>query len=121
MDRITRRCRGEASVRFAELRITPLFFVDNVVLLATADHDLQHALRWFAAECEAVGMRVSTSKSEAMVLCWKMAECSLRVGSEWLLQVKVFNYLWVLFMSEGKMEREMDRQIGAASSVMRTL
>ncbi|KAI3360329.1 hypothetical protein L3Q82_014641 [Scortum barcoo] len=30
--------------------------------------DLQHVLERFAAECEAAGMRISTSKSEAMVL-----------------------------------------------------
>ena len=34
--------------------------------------DLQRALRRFAAECEAVEMTVSTSKSEAMVLCRKL-------------------------------------------------
>ena len=66
-------------------------------------------------------MRVSTSMSEAMVLCRKMVECSLRVGSELLPQAKEFKYLGVLFTSEGKMEREMDRRIGAASAVMRAL
>ena len=66
-------------------------------------------------------MRVSTSKSEAMVLCRKTVECSLRVGSELLPQAKDFKYFGVLFTSEGKMEREMDRRIGAASAVMRAL
>ena len=71
MDRISRRSRGEESVRFGDLRLASLLFADDVVLLATSDHDLQHALGRFAAECEVVGMRVSTSKSEAMVLCRK--------------------------------------------------
>jgi len=48
-------------------------------------------------------------------------ECSLRVGNELLPQAKEFKYLGVLFTSEGKMEREMDRRIGAASTVMRAL
>jgi len=69
-----------------------------VFLLATSDRDLQNALGRFAAECESVGMRVSTSKSETV-------ECSLRVGSELLPQAKEFKYLRVLFTSEGKMER----------------
>ena len=30
-----------------------------------------------------------------------------------------FNYLRVLFTSEGKMEREINRRIGSASAVMR--
>ena len=58
-------------------------------------------------------MRVSISKSEAMVLCRKMVDCSLRVGSELLPQSNEFKDLRVLFTSEGKMEREMYRRIGA--------
>ena len=59
-------------------------------------------------------MRISTSKSEAMA-------CPLRVGGETLPQVEEFKYLGVLFTSEGRMEREIDRRIGAASAVMRSL
>ncbi|KAI3375158.1 hypothetical protein L3Q82_021682 [Scortum barcoo] len=40
--------------------------------------DLQHVLERFAAECEAAGMRISTSKSEAMVLDRKRVVCPLR-------------------------------------------
>ncbi|KAK0140999.1 hypothetical protein N1851_021987 [Merluccius polli] len=101
--------------------IQALYNQNYVVLLASSDHDLQHALGRFAAECEAVGMRFSTFKSEAMVLCRKTLDCSLRVGSVLLPQVKEFKYLGMLFMSEWKMEREMDRWIGAASAVMRAL
>ncbi|KAI3370755.1 hypothetical protein L3Q82_007300 [Scortum barcoo] len=39
--------------------------------------DLQHVLERFAAECEAAGMRISTSKSEAMVLDRKRVACAL--------------------------------------------
>ncbi|KAI3360206.1 hypothetical protein L3Q82_014515 [Scortum barcoo] len=63
-------------------------------------------LERFAAECEAAGMRISTSKSEAMVLDRKRVACPLRVGGEVLPQVEEFKYLGVLFTSEGKMERE---------------
>ncbi|KAI3376739.1 hypothetical protein L3Q82_000006 [Scortum barcoo] len=66
-------------------------------------------------------MRISTSKSEAMVLDRKRVACPLRVGGEVLSQVEEFKYLGVLFTSEGKMEREIDRRIGAASAVMRSV
>ncbi|KAI3357835.1 hypothetical protein L3Q82_016224 [Scortum barcoo] len=92
---------------------------NDVVLLASSSQDLQHVLERFAAECEAAGMRISTSKSEAMVLDRKRVACPLRVGGEVLPQVEEFKYLGVLFTSEGKMEREIDRRIGAASAVMR--
>ncbi|TWW73530.1 hypothetical protein D4764_15G0009240 [Takifugu flavidus] len=66
-------------------------------------------------------MKISTSKSEAMVLNRKKVECLLRVKEEILPQVEEFKYLGVLFTSEGRMEQEDDRRIGVASTVMRTL
>ena len=92
-----------------------------MVLLASSGRDLQLSLERFAAECEAVGMRISTSKSETMVLSRKRVECSLRVGNEILPDVEEFKYLGVLFTSEGRMEWEVDRRIGAASAIMRAL
>ncbi|KAI3362481.1 hypothetical protein L3Q82_012769 [Scortum barcoo] len=99
---------------------------NDVVLLASSSQDLQHVLERFAAECEgcreeAGRLRISTSKSEAMVLDRKRVACPLRVGGEVLPQVEEFKYLGVLFTSEGKMKREIDRRIGAASAVMRSV
>ncbi|KAI3353230.1 hypothetical protein L3Q82_019265 [Scortum barcoo] len=69
------RSQGPEGVRFGNHRISSLLFADDV-------QDLQHVLEWFAAECEAAGMRISTSKSEAMVLDRKRVACPLRVGGE---------------------------------------
>ncbi|KAK3556390.1 hypothetical protein QTP70_007992 [Hemibagrus guttatus] len=66
-------------------------------------------------------MKVSTSKSEAMVLDQKKVACTLQVGGEVLPQVEEFKYLGVLFTSEGRMDREIDRQIGAAAAIMRSM
>ncbi|KAI3376167.1 hypothetical protein L3Q82_016694 [Scortum barcoo] len=121
------RSQGPEGVRFGNHRISSLLFADDVVLLASSSQDLQDLqeqdlqLERFAAECEAAGMRISTSKSEAMVLDRKRVACPLRVGGEVLPQVEEFKYLGVLFTSEGKMEREIDRRIGAASAVMRSV
>ncbi|KAK3517424.1 hypothetical protein QTP70_009918 [Hemibagrus guttatus] len=101
---ISRRSQGLEGVRFGDHRISLLIFADDVVLLAPSSLDLQHALGHFAAECEAAGMRVSTSKSEAMVLDRKKVACTLQVGGEVLPQVEEFKYLWVLFTSEGRMD-----------------
>ncbi|KAI3368719.1 hypothetical protein L3Q82_025414 [Scortum barcoo] len=120
--RFLRRSQGPEGVRFGNHRISSLLFADDVVLLASSSQDLQHVyLERFAAECEAAGMRISTSKSEAMVLDRKRVVCPLRVSGEVLPQVEEFKYLGVLFTSEGKMEREIDRRIGAASAVMRSV
>ncbi|KAK3518550.1 hypothetical protein QTP70_001608 [Hemibagrus guttatus] len=113
MDRISRCSQGLEGVRFGDHRISSLLFADDVVLLAPSSLDLQHALGHFAAECEAAGMRVSTSKSEAMVLNRKKVACTLPVGGELLHQVEEFKYLGVLFTSEGRMDHEIDRRISS--------
>jgi len=46
-------------------------------------------------------MRISTSKSETVVLSRKRVERFLRAGNEILPQVEEFKYLGVLFTSEG--------------------
>ncbi|KAI3351342.1 hypothetical protein L3Q82_005883 [Scortum barcoo] len=83
MDRISRRSQGPEGVRFGNHRISSLLFADDVVLMASSGQDLQHVhvLERFAAECEAAGMRISTSKSEAMVLDRKRVACPL---SRWV-------------------------------------
>ena len=56
MDRISRRSQGIEGVRFGDLRIGSLLFVDDVVLVASSDHELQLSLERFAAECKAAGI-----------------------------------------------------------------
>ncbi|KAK5874091.1 hypothetical protein PBY51_019069 [Eleginops maclovinus] len=48
-------------------------------------------------------------------------DCPLQVGNEALPQVKDFKYVGVLFSSEGTMEPEMGRRIGAAVAVLQSL
>ncbi len=68
------------------LTVASLVFTDDVILMTSSGCDLQCLLRRF----EAAGMRVSTSKSEAMVFRQKMVDCPLRVGSEMLPQDGTF-------------------------------
>ena len=50
--------------------------LDSVILLVSLDNDLQHALRQFAVNFEVARVRVSSSKSKAMVHCWKIVDFS---------------------------------------------
>ena len=98
-------------VRFGDLRILSLLFADDVVLLASSNSDLQLSLGQFAAECEAAGMKISTSKSEAMVLSRKRVDCPLQVGGESFLQVEEFKYLrvrekWTRRLTNGLGQRQ---------------
>ncbi|KAK3531365.1 hypothetical protein QTP70_018164, partial [Hemibagrus guttatus] len=55
------------------------------------------------------------------VLDWKKVACTLQVGGEVLPQVQEFKYLGVLFTSEGRIDREIDRWISAAAAVMQSM
>lgn len=61
-------------------------------------------------------MRISTSKSETVVF-GKRVMCPRRVGGEILTQVEAI-YLEVLFSTEGRIDKEIDRLIGAASALV---
>ena len=79
-----------------------LYYV--VVLFASSNLDLLQALGRFGAKYEATVMKVSISKSEAMVLCQKRVDYPLWVRSESLLQEEEFKDRRVLFMSGIKEE-----------------
>ncbi|KAI3360191.1 hypothetical protein L3Q82_014509 [Scortum barcoo] len=89
----------EYGVRGPLLRaVRSLYDRSRSLVRIAGSQDLQHVLlERFAAECEAAGMRISTSKSEAMVLDRKRVACPLQVGGEVLPQVEEFKYLGVLF------------------------
>lgn len=91
-------------IKFGDHRILLPPCADVVGLVASSGQDFQQALGQFTAECEAAGMSISTSKSEAMVSTGKrwLACFGLWVG--FLPQVREFKYLDVLFMSEGRIE-----------------
>ena len=96
-------------VRFGDFGIGSLLFADDVsLLLASLARDLQLSLELFAAKCEAAGIKMSTSKSEAMLLSQVKGGVPL-VGEEILSQVEKFKSLRV---SRAEMEREIDRRIG---------
>lgn len=92
MDRISKRSQGLEGVRLRDHRIPSLIFTDDVVLLASLNPE-QHAMEPFAAECEATEIRISTSKSKAMVLDQKKVICPVQVCGDTLPQVEEFKYL----------------------------
>ncbi|XP_037554246.1 xenotropic and polytropic retrovirus receptor 1a [Nematolebias whitei] len=94
------------SVWFGTLRVSSLLHADDVVLLASSGQGLQRAPGRFSAECEVAGMRVSSSKSEAMVLDWKCGGMLLQVWEETLPQVKELKYLSILFTKQSHLDAD---------------
>jgi len=56
------------------------------------------------------------AKLEAMVFSWKTVDCLLQVGSNLFPQMEEIKYFRILFMSEGRSEHELYRQIGASTA-----
>lgn len=78
-----------------------LLIADDVVTLDSLSQDFQYALGQCIAKGEAAGMRMSTSKSEVMVLDRKKVDCLLHISGEPLAQGEELKYLMILFMSDG--------------------
>jgi len=60
--------RVEDCVTVGSCRIIRLLFADDLVLLASSQQDLQHALDRFSAACDRAGMKISTKKTEELCL-----------------------------------------------------
>lgn len=119
MDRISRHSAGDVAVRLETSGSHPCF--ENVMVFFESCNALQGGLEQLANKSEAVWMKISFSKSEAMVLNWKKGECSLQGRKKSLPQAKVLQCLGVLFMSDSSIDQERDRQIAASFSVMKLL
>lgn len=114
MDRIAKRSLGSKGLRLGDVEISHLLFADDLVILAPSSTDLQAAVDSFANECEAVSMKINTSKTETMVISRTTEQCTVQVDGAALKQVEKFKYLGVEFASDGKWENEIDRRIASA-------
>ena len=81
MDRISWRTESVRRIKFGSLWIPFMLFADGVVLLASLNSNLQFALK------------ISSSKSEVIVLSRKRIDHTHQVGKELLPLLEEFKYL----------------------------
>ena len=96
MDRISRHSQAVEGVWFGDLTIGSLLFQ-----MMWSCWLYQSVTSTGSQSIEVTRMKITTSKSEAMVHGRKKVNCLLRVGEEILPQVEEFKYLVVMFTSEG--------------------
>ena len=118
MNWIDKRSRVDECVSIGSCKISRLIFADDLVLLASSESGLQHALSGFEAACASAGMKISTSKTEILHLSRTPDKCALHVSGASLKQVEKFKYLGVVFTSDGRQNEELDVRMGKASMVM---
>jgi exonuclease III len=122
MDRISRRSQGSEGISIGDARASNLLFADDVAKLATTRTDLQKAIDRFNDECNASGMKISVSKTQAMTISRIPHESgNLSVSGAPLTEVEKFKYLGVTFTCDGKWDTELTTRIGAAAGVLRQL
>ena len=75
----------------------------------------------FETKCGEACMRISTSKTEAMVVSRAPSQCTLHVSGVPLNQVERFKYLGFTFTSDGKTDTEIYSRIGKSSTILHEL
>ena len=102
-------------------RAESLLFANDIARLASSGAGLQRALDRFAAECITTGTQISTKKIEVMVLSRQKEHCAVNVNGTPLNQVEKFQYLGVEFSNDARLDCEIDRRVGSASAILRSL
>ena len=121
MDSISRRSIIPDCATIENARVESPLFSNDIARLASSGAGLQHALDRFAAECTMAGMQISTKKTEVMVFSRQKEQCAMNVNGTPLNQVEKFKYLEVEFSNDVRLDCEIDRRIGSASAILRSL
>lgn len=85
-------------------------FLQMMVLLVQSEVISSSSWGGFAAKCNTVGMIINTSTLRHCFSAGKSWFLTLQERNDFLPQVKKLKFLWILFMSWGRLEQETARQ-----------
>jgi len=68
MNWIDKRSQTYECATIGNCKINRLLFADDLILLSSTEYSLQRSLNDFAAACDNAGMKISTSKTEVLIL-----------------------------------------------------
>ena len=112
--------RVDEGITIRRCRIDPLLFADDMVLLASLQQSLQHALDRF--QLRATGREwKSILKIPRYYVFTNSRQCMLQVSGNTRQQVEKCKHLVVVFASDERWRAEIDTQIGKANAVLREL
>ena len=118
MNWIDRHSRVDEDVTVGSFRINPLLFANDLVLLASSQQGLHHALNRFSAVCDQAGMKISTKNTEVLCLSANPRQCTLDVSRNILQQVAKFKYFGLVLRSDGRLNEKIGTRIGKANAVL---
>ena len=96
-------------------------YLQMILCYSTLPKMVSSKLDRFSDACSVTGMKISTTKTEAMCLSRQPRQCSLEIDGVPLKQSEKFKYLGASFTSDGRQNSELDIRIAKASAVMRPL
>ena len=114
----------DSGLNFEDLTIILFLYADDMVLMSENIDDMQRSLDNLKTYCDKWGISVNTEKTKVMVFRKRGA---LRVNEQWtygntqLEIVKSFNYLGVVFDSNGLFNHNVQLLVGKALKAMGTL
>ena len=92
--------RVDKSVTAGSCRINRLLFADDLVLLASSQQCLRHALDRFSAACDRAGTKINIKYTEVLCLSTNPRQCMLQASGNTLQQVEKFKHLGVVVASD---------------------
>ena len=108
MNWIERHNQEDEYVNIGGCRNNGLHFADDLVLLASSEQRLQHALDRFAISVPPIRKKISTKKTEVSCLSRKLSQWTLQMCDIAEQQIEKFKNLGLAFTSDPKWNREID-------------
>ena len=102
IDKIDKDTSSSIGVTFEEVNVRRLLFADGLALLSSNKSYPQYVLDWFSDAFLDAGMKISTDKTEIMLI--SSFQCSFQTSRVTLRQTETFKYLGVTFSSNGRQE-----------------
>lgn len=118
MDKIIKKCEKETSKMFVgyknlkRVEIAEGVFVDDVVLLAGNERQLQVNLDIWKKTMEEEGMNINADKTKILVIGEQNIDTEIKVDNVKIEQVKEYKYLGILLDETGKQEAEINERVG---------
>ena len=118
-----RHLEGIPGIQIGGHNINNLRYVDDTVLIAETEEDLQELLDTGIKESEIKGLTLNSKKTEVMVVSRKndIPKYKITIDNKVLPQVDKFKYLGTMVTSAGKCSQEVKSPIAQAKSAFQKM
>ena len=108
-------------IQLGPYHLTDLEYADDAAIFAANQNDISSALAIFDAEACKLGLRTSWAKTKIIKFCDVPSPPSLHICNNDVEFVDKFTYLGSIITNSGDLQPDINRRIGLATGVMRSL